>query len=363
MIGIELEKEFLDAKTTAIVHYLEKRQSEDGGFPTLRFFCKEVGNYVEPTEFEDWYSFGRCSFLAASIIFHLDEINLPGVHEIKRKGCEFLLKGLENGVVRYQPSYHKPIDIPADADDTSMVASALRHNGYHARTNVAMVMDNTSRKGDFYMWIVPRWRHLRHPGNLIWLIKDYLQCRKMMRKWASPEVIEHTFREYRRSRDPGVAANVLLSLGETSKTRKHVDRLIEVLLSDDHPLDYYGILPVYFHVARLYHGGIQRVGVLGPKITSYLKERQSEDGCVEQELFTAAAALTFIYFGDWESDALQRALRYLASHPMHETGWKPVHYYHDTEGIFEDGGAEMTATLFLEALYRFRVHLHGEYAT
>jgi hypothetical protein len=46
---------------------------------------------------------------------------------------------------------------------------------------------------------------------------------------------------------------------------------------------------------------------------------------------------------------------------MHETGWKPFHYYNDTAGIFEDGGPEMTATLFLEALYRYRIHLHGEF--
>ncbi len=362
MIEKELEKEFLDAKIVAIVDYLKKQQSEDGEFRTLRFFCKEVGDYVQPTEYEDWYSFGKCSFLAASVVFHLDQVHLPGVEAIKRRGCVFLLKSLENGVVRYQPAHHKKIDIPADLDDTSMVASALRQNGYDPEINVAMVTDNSSSKGDFYMWIIPRWNHLRHPGNLIWLMKDYFHCWKMMKKWASPELIEYTFREYRRSTDPGVAANVLLSFGESAKTRRNIDRLIEVVQSDNPPLDYYGILPVYFHVARLYHRGVKRVGALERKITSYLERIQSADGCVEQEFYTAAAALTFMYFGNWENDALKRALRYLARHPMHESGWKPVHYYHDTAGIFEDGGAEMTATLFLEALYRYRVHLHGEYA-
>lgn len=361
-MGKEFDKEFLDARILAIVDYLKKQQSQDGEFRTLRFFCKEVGDYVQPTEYDDWYSFGKCSFLAATILFHLGQIHLKGLEEIKRRGCEFLLKGIENGVVRYQPSYHKTIDIPADLDDTCMVGSALRQNGYDGKTNVAMVTCNSNSKGDFYMWIVPRWKHLRHPANLIWLLKDYLQCWKMTRKWASRELMEYMFREYRKSTDSGVAANVLLLLGESGKTRKHIDRLIEVVRSNELQLDYYTILPAYFHVARLYHQGVKRVGVLEHQITSYVETKQSEDGCVEQELLTAVAALIFIYFGNWESGALKRALRYLALHRMHESGWKPFHYYNDTAGVFEDGGAEMTATLFLEALYRYRVYLHGEYA-
>jgi hypothetical protein len=143
---------------------------------------------------------------------------------------------------------------------------------------------------------------------------------------------------------------VLLLLGESKSTRKHIDRLIEAVRSNELHLDYYTILPAYFHVARLYHHGVKRVGVLQHQIISH-----------EQELFTAVASLIFMYFGDWENGALKRALRYLVSHPMHESGWKPFHYYNDTAGVFEDGGAEMTATLFLEALYRYRIHLHGEY--
>jgi hypothetical protein len=183
----------------------------------------------------------------------------------------------------------------------------------------------------------------------------------MMRKWSPPQVIDDTFREYRRSTDPGVAANVLLSLGESTATRKHVDRLIDVVAGESPPLDYYGILALYFHVARLYQGGVKRVGVLRRKIVAHLEKLQSPDGRVEQEFFTAAAALTLIYFEQWDSEALERAVRYLALHPMHQSGWKPFHYYHDTAGVFEDGGAEMTATLFLEALYRYRVHRYGSY--
>ena len=357
----ELEKEFLDARMLAIVDYLGKQQSEDGEFRTLRSFLGEVGDYVTPTEYEGWYSFGKCSFLAASVLFHLDQIDLPGVAEIKRKGCEFLAGSLENGVVRYQPAWSKPIDIPADVDDTSMVSSVLRQNGRDPETNVAMVMDNSSREGDFYMWIVPRLGHLRHPRNFIWLLKDYRRCREAMTKWSAPEVIDYTFREYQRSTDPGVAANVLLYLGESRRTRKHIDRLIEVVGGDSPPLDYYGVLALYFHVARLYHGGVRRLSVLQPKIVAHLEKLQSPDGRVEQELYTAAAALTLIYFEQWEIDALERAVRYLALHPMHSSGWKPFHYYHDTAGVFEDGGAEMTATLFLEVLYRYRVRRYGTY--
>ena len=213
------------------------------------------------------------------------------------------------------------------------------------------------------MWIIPRWNHLRHPRESDVAHQGLPALSEDDEKVGESGVDQYTFREYRRSTDPGVAANVLLSLGESAKTRKNIDRLIEVVQGDAPPLDYYGVLALYSHVARLYHRGVKRVGALQRKITSYVEGIQSADGCVEQEFFTAAAALTFIYFGDWENNALKRALRYLALHPMHETGWKLVaSYYHDTAGIFEDGGAEMTATLFLEALYRYRVHVYGEYA-
>jgi hypothetical protein len=42
---------------------------------------------------------------------------------------------------------------------------------------------------------------------------------------------------------------------------------------------------------------------------------------------------------------------------MHENGWLPLAACNDRDGVFDDGGAELTATYYLEALVRYREHV------
>ena len=46
-----------------------------------------------------------------------------------------------------------------------------------------------------------------------------------------------------------------------------------------------------------------------------------------------------MYFDEWDAETLSNAVRYVASHTMHERGWLPVHCCNDLEGVFVDGSA------------------------
>lgn len=352
----ELDSRFLNQRITNIIQFLRDNQGSNGEFRTLRSFHGAAGTYVKPTEYSGWYYFGKCPFSTANIVIHLRGIDLPHVQEIINRACEFLAKGSERGVWRYVPSYSTAVHFPADVDDTALSLFALKQNGYKTRDVQMMISRNISSHGMFYTWLIPRWRQLANIADFLWLTKDFLRSYRQAIRYGHN--IPELFREHKWSAESAITANVILYLGENSKTSKSIDLLIKQINSQELVLQYYyGVPYTYFHVARLYHAGIKRAGLIRDKILSDLADRQQQNGQIENGLITALAALTFIYFGCWQSEVLQKAIYYLAGDAMHEKGWKPMTCWTDLEGkIFRDGSAELTATWYLEAIYRYSQH-------
>lgn len=357
-----MDSQLLNEKISSIIGYLYEHQESDGGFRSLRFFRKQVYDYAKRTEHENWYYFGKCPFGTAIIVYHLHGINHPKVAEIKRKGCEFLQRGFENGVVRYVPAYDMPIEIPTDVDDTCLTMVALSQNGYKARCNVSMILSNTDGQGNFYTWLIPRLRHLWHPRNFWWLVRDSRTHTRRMKSYGTEsQQMKQIQEEYRDSSELAVTANVLLYLGIDGRTVTFLKTLIRRIKQDDVPLQYYAnLLAHYFSVARLHDAGVKQLECLKQKIVSYIVGRQEPDGEVEGPFNTALAALTMIYFDCWGSESLDKAIRYVAFHEMHEKGWRPFHYNNDLYGGFYDGVAELTATFYLEVLFKYQRHLSDE---
>jgi hypothetical protein len=352
MITERIPHELLKEKMTRIVDFLRTSQRPDGEFPTLRFFHHEVGNYVQHTEYENWYYFGKCPFAAATIVHHLKDIQLPSVDETIRKACEFLKRGNENGVYRYVASYDKKIHFATDIDDSALSISALKESGYTTKENPEMIYANANRDGDLYTWLIPRWSHTGNLRNLLWLCKDFSRYYQASRKFGLE--FKPIWREYKEKSEPAIAANVLLYLGQNNRTQRWLERLIDRIQRNDTPVQYYqNLLVVYFHVARLYHRGILDVDILKEKIFEYISEKQDLDGRVINGLWTAASVLIYFYFHNSQSEVVKKAVQYLFLDKMHETGWVPLPYCNDTNDIFSDGSAELTATLYLEALYRY----------
>jgi len=349
----------LDAKISSIIDYLYEHQRPDGEFRMLRSFRRQVGDYVGPTGYEGWYDFGRCSFATATIIYHLHGIAHPKVAEMIEKGCRFLQRGIENGVVRYVPAYDRPVDLPADVDCTCVTMAALSRAGHKAPGNVSMILSNTDGRGNFYSWLVPRSRHLRNPVNFCWLIRDFEMCRRRMRSYGTDEnQLRRMNKEYYESSEPAVAANALLFLGIHAGTEGYLKALIQHIEKDNMPLQYYDTpSAACFHVARLHAAGAGQLGCLTDKIVSGITRRQKPDGEVEGPFNTAMAALTMIYFGCWGSEPLNKAVRYVAFNEMHEQGWLPFPYCNDLHGVFDDGAPELTAAFYLEVLIRCRQYI------
>ena len=354
-----MNPEVLDVNRSlrAIVARLRDGQESDGSFRTLRRFTGAVESYVKPTEFREWHDFGSCPFATANIAMHLRDVDLPGVAEVREKACLSLAASMENGVARYVPGNTKPIDFPTDVDDTCLSAAALQANGLCSACNIEMVLDNQVGDGNIYTWLVPRWRHLRHPRNIAWLVRDYQEWKTRFSSYGLPHShVKHMLREYAQASEPGIAANVLLFLRVTPQTTPMLAAMIKRIEADDAILGYYANpIAVYFHIARLYHSGVEAVGSLKSRIIAYLNGMQDADGAIDGPFNTALGALIYMYFGDWDRPELESAVRYLASHRMHQAGWEPFHYCNDLDGVFVDGGPELTAVFYLEALYRYHL--------
>ena len=167
--------------------------------------------------------------------------------------------------------------------------------------------------------------------------------------------------EYFGAAEPAVAANVLLYLGETERTRRHLKRLIEAIEGSDIRLEYYQReLMLYFHVARLFEAGIGALGRLKERIRDFIVARQDGSGCINNGFDTAASALSLMYLGLWNCDALEGAVQYLAQDEMHKNGWQPIHYCNPPAVEFQDGCAELTAVLYADALHRYRNYIATE---
>jgi hypothetical protein len=357
-----MDRLILDNKIEAIIDYLTYAQKEDGEFKTLRYFKSHVDDYVTETEHTDWYDFGKCPFAAANILYHLSEIHHPKVYEIIKKGCLFLSEGFENGVVRYIPGRYKNIDFPADVDDTALTAAALIKNGYPVDVNIKMILANSDRKGNFYTWLIPRINHLKHPGNFYWLCRDLiLQHSQNLKYEVATKSRNQRFKEYKTSREPGITANVLLLTSINRSTKKHLATLIKRMRNNDIPLQYYSnILAEYFQVARLYKAGVMELITLKDQIVSDILLKQNQNGEVENPFNTALAALSLIFYVCWDLPALEAMINYVVSNPMHEEGWRPFHYCNDLENVFEDGGAELTATFYLHIINSWRYKHYPE---
>lgn len=355
---MELSVQLFNERIDSIVRFLSEEQTPDGEFRMLRSFTKTVGDYVRPTKYQGWYDFGRSTFATATILYHLQHIHHPTVERMKEKACNFLKRRIEAGVFRYTAAYDKPIDIPPDIDCTCIALAALQSNGCRLRGNRSMILSNTDRQGNFYTWFIPRQRHLKQPQNFFWLVRDrWTWKRRMLSYGTSAGEMVKIEDEYKHRNEPAVAANALLYLGIDPRTKISLETMIRRIERGDLSLEYYGDnLVAFFHLARLYQAGVERVLDLKPMILSTICSRQSPDGNTGGPFNTALASLVWIYFKCWDDVHLNKAIHYLALHEMHEKGWLPFHYANDCYNVFQDGSAGLLALFYLEALYRCRQH-------
>ncbi len=346
----------LEEKAEGLVSYLESRLRKQGRFRTLRRFLGDVGSYARPTEYDGWYEFGDCPFAAASIAIHLPFLGDERLAELGRQVCEYLVPALENGIARYAMRRDGPIPFPADVEDTCLVGAALRANGFPVALNVNMIAANVDSRGRFYTWLVPRLRHLRHPRNFLWLCRDQRRCRALMKSYGTSRGrLSQMANEYRISREPAVAANVLLCPEVRGRCPAAVTALVEQVLDGDMPQQYYGSrLAAWFHLARLSAARVEPIGAIKAIAAKELALAQREDGSWGTPFQTAMGLLASMYLGIGSAESRERGVRNLLRLEWHEKGWVPFPYYNDLYDVFEDGSAELTAVLVLEALLRWR---------
>jgi hypothetical protein len=345
-----------DDRVQEILAYLQSIQLQDGEIPAVRRFADQPYPGISESEFPGWYHFGKCVFFTASVVYHLREIPGASSGDIRRRGCAFLLDLFEGSVIRYVPSRHQEIWFPADADDTVVVKAALALEGITPPGPDRMLLANRNWRGRFLTYFVPRFRHLIHPDDFGWLVRDLGQwgTRLWKQDWRNALRLA---REYWSTQEPAIDANALLYFRNDPRVRGLAGMVVRAMQQKDVTIEYYDSLIVpYFHAARAYGEGVEALEPLRKPFLELVRERRASQGTFGSGFEAAMIAVALMRFGWWDSPLLDDAVRQLLDDPMHETGWQPAPYANSPNFSFSDGAPGFTAALFADALHRYARH-------
>ena len=157
----------------------------------------------------------------------------------------------------------------------------------------------------------------------------------------------------------GVNANVLYFLGRRKETEPVVEALIDTIRSaKESSCDTYYRNPftIYYQISRNYREGIHELAPVIEPVTRRILDSSRDDGSFNGNAHdTAHAICTLLDFGKAD-DRLARAVEYLLAQQSCDGSWPRRIYYSGSYGniVAGWGGEEMTTSLCLEALHRYR---------
>lgn len=157
----------------------------------------------------------------------------------------------------------------------------------------------------------------------------------------------------------GVNANVLYFLGKRPETEPVVKALIETIQTKrERSCDTYYRNPftIYYQISRNYREGIIELApVIAPITERILRESRTDGSFNGNAHDTAHAICTLLDFGH-EADRVRKAVEYLVKNQSCDGSWPRRIYYSGSYGniVAGWGGEEMTTSLCLEALERYK---------
>lgn len=317
--------------------YLASRQGEKGEFKSFETY---------PTLYPDqgWLHIGPSPFIHANILLCLQQIGAPAALQIRKKGCDFLLSLQELGKFwRYWPHEYPEIKVPLDMDDTCLSSFVLTNNG-HVVNNRSLLLRNQGPDGYFNTWIFPgKW--LRFKWGLNKKLKQDLTITQQALElgYLAPE-----------DREPAVAANILLYLGNGKAAQSCIQQVIKEISSGTFPRQYYDEpLAVYYHIARAYAYGISEFAQLKPVILQNLGDLKNRMETANP--FQLALCLNILtYYGEQG-----KTVAFLAKHLMElemagSQEWEAFPYFNSKNRLFWAGSPALTAVMVLEGVCRFQ---------
>ncbi len=322
---------------------ISQGQQENGEFKTFLFFPEKAEN--------GWIYAGPSVFLTSSIAITLLKNENPLAQDICSKAAQYVKSQMEpGGLWRFYPHHGLfKFNTPMDSDDTSLASYLLQQKGFSFPDNRANLYKQVTRKGDFYIWFLPRIRFLSNPILLLRLVLDLRHSFPVffpLKGRTTAALINYNDTEH------AVNANAILYLGERPETQKSINHLVEDLLFGNTHNQYFypGILYTYYHTSRLYSElGIKQFENLRNKVTNYfLNGFNMAEANVQDK---AIAALTLVNFNiklqlidDLFSEIRNCSFNDIAS---------PYDYFCTKDRKMAGGCAEFTCAIVAEAIRKY----------
>ena len=327
---------------------ISQGQLENGEFKTFLFFPDKPEN--------GWIYAGPSVFITSSIA-----INLLKNHNIKAKkicknAAQYIRSQMEeDGLWRFYPHHGIfKFNTPMDIDDTCLASYILQKENISYPDNKKLIYKQINKKGEFYIWFLPRLIILSNIKNFFRFLFDLRYSFPIffpLKGRTSAALINYKDTEH------AVNANAILYLGENLKTKKTINHLVEDLLfgSNHNQYFYPSILYTYFHVSRLYSDlEIKQIENLKNKVINYFKNEYDIDKMNIQE--KAIAILTLLNFKI--NIPLLKILITDISVSSYDDIAKPYGYFCTKDRTMFGGSIEYTCSIVSESIRKYVINYY-----
>ncbi|MGB6295605.1 MAG: UbiA family prenyltransferase, partial [Rivularia sp. (in: cyanobacteria)] len=335
---MEFPSSKLEMSIVKAIDFLSQNQLDDGEFPTYE------------DSFEKLSKFDSSPFATSLILYSLNFLASDNsnnkVKQIIDKGLKFLIQERELGDLwRYWSSKNeKHTKIPPDLDDICCISYILKINNISFNKNIGFILDNRNKDGIFYTWILPR--------SMRSILLNVITFGKALSNsegvWQAAEKDDICC---------VVNSNVLLYLGETTKTQKSIKYLLNVVYKGDEEENtefYVHKFSFYYMLSRAYYNGVKSLGTAKNLLINKILKFQKSDGSFGDELLTALAICTLINF-NYVSPALSKAINFILDTQKEEGYWKRLAMFGGKHTQHFFGSEALTTGFCLEALARYRL--------
>ncbi|MEX0812533.1 MAG: hypothetical protein WD048_09985 [Chitinophagales bacterium] len=318
-------------------------QCENGEFKTFLFFPGKKEN--------GWIYSGPSVFLTTSIAIALLSSDDEKVKSITGKAAQFVRSQMEaGGLWRFYP--HNGLfkfNTPLDVDDTSLASFLLTKCGVDFPDNKKLLLKQIDKRGNFYVWFLPRFKYLSMPGFLLRLVADLrysLPIFFAMKGRTDAPLINYNDFEH------SVSSNAVLYLSNTKETQKSINHITEdILFGNEHNLYFYpSFLFTLFHISRAYRQGISDFSNLKEKVGNYFKSNREQ---VEKNLLNKAiGAITLLNF-EIENHMVRELMYDILKSSEKEIN-TPYGYFCTKDRNMEGGSVEFNCAIIFYAIQLYR---------
>jgi cytochrome P450 len=223
----------------------------------LKIIVQDFKKYNEFPSFEnypklntnDWFYTYSSPFIHSNVLYSLLNSNFDGKTELLEKAKNVIINKKETGDVwRFWNLDIARNAVPPDMDDTAMCTFVLKKMDV-LLNNDKVFLNALSNNSEINTWIFPSINLLISNPKLF--IKLVLESKKVKHTISSKMLSYKDF-------EIGVSANVLLVLGENSRTKSTIEKIMKDWELDLDNCNFYDKkIVTAFHIARAYKEGIK----------------------------------------------------------------------------------------------------------